>query len=330
MVRDAFIIAVLACQQPDKCPHAVGVASRPFVPQFLSGPRRQQLHSLHPVPRAIDNPSGLTCRPSLFGTLQVNSTLRLGPADSSNCVRLASSSEEVLLARGNKSVLLFNSTHTVIFGADGVSSIALTSNASGSFVSIVADAIIGSSEAVTDAVAAVASPLAGNVTGNLPPAGSLVPGGLVGPPPPFLSAPSLLLQPPPSPLTTTVPAVPTIADPTGPTTHAPAASTTPIIPPTPTDATPTTTAVPTAPTIPTTPTGAAPTTPTVPTTPTGAAPTAPTIPTTPADATPTTTAVPATPTSTAVPAAPAVTASAVPSASVPPVGSARPQYNELQ
>ena len=164
-----------------------------------------------------------------------------------------------------------------MFGADGVSSISLTSNASGSFVSIVADAIIGST--VDDA----ASPLTGIVGGNLevPSGGSAIPGKLVTPPNPFSTPPPPLLQPPP-PLTITAPTVPTTANPLGPTTT----------------------------TTPATPTGATPTYPTPPALPAAPAVTAPAAPDVTAPAAPDVTA-PAAPAVTA-PAAPVVTATATP------------------
>lgn len=91
--------------------------------------------------------SVLTCCVPLSGTLQVNSTIRLGSSDAANSMQWVSSPEALLLTRGNQTVMLFNSTHTIIFGADGVTSISLGRNATGSFVNIVTDAISRSSVA---------------------------------------------------------------------------------------------------------------------------------------------------------------------------------------
>ncbi|KAL3139221.1 hypothetical protein ABBQ32_005991 [Trebouxia sp. C0010 RCD-2024] len=81
------------------------------------------------------------------GSEKVNSTIRLGSSDAANSMQWVSSPEALLLTRGNQTVMLFNSTHTIIFGADGVTSISLGRNATGSFVNIVTDAISRSSVA---------------------------------------------------------------------------------------------------------------------------------------------------------------------------------------
>ncbi len=74
--------------------------------------------------------------------------MRLGPSSSNISVRLANTPEAMLLTRGDQQVLLVNSTHTVLFGSDGLTSISLTSNETGSFVSVVADVVSSNAASV--------------------------------------------------------------------------------------------------------------------------------------------------------------------------------------
>lgn len=97
--------------------------------------------------------------------IQVNSTIQLGDPKSGNSMHWVSSRQALLLKRGRQTVMLFNATHTIISGADGISSISLGSNATGSFVHVVADMVTRAA-----AVVGTAAPTAGDI--SLAPIGS--------------------------------------------------------------------------------------------------------------------------------------------------------------
>ncbi len=76
--------------------------------------------------------------------MQHPSTLRLGASNGSTTVRLANLGSEgaLLLTYGQSPVLFTNSTHTIVYGPVGDSSIALTTNAAGAAViNVVGDVI---------------------------------------------------------------------------------------------------------------------------------------------------------------------------------------------
>ena len=68
--------------------------------------------------------------------LQHPSTLRLGASNGSTTIRLATLGADgpLLLTYGEQPILFTNSTHTVMYGANGSSSISLTSDSAGSSV----------------------------------------------------------------------------------------------------------------------------------------------------------------------------------------------------
>ena len=76
--------------------------------------------------------------------LQHPSTLRLGASNGSTTIRLATLGADgpLLLTYGEQPILFTNSSHTVVYGANGSSSISLTSDSAGSsVVSFVGDVI---------------------------------------------------------------------------------------------------------------------------------------------------------------------------------------------
>ena len=86
--------------------------------------------------------------------LQFPSTIRLGQEASNNTIRLVRTPNAMVLMHGKQEVLLVNSTDTILFGPNGLSSFSLTSSGSGSFVHVVADAVISpdSARPLTSAV----------------------------------------------------------------------------------------------------------------------------------------------------------------------------------
>jgi len=99
-------------------------------------------------------------RKSTVEHLQESSTMRLGPASSNTTVRLANTPDAMLLTRGNQQILLVNSTHTVLFGPDGLTSISLLTNETGYFVSVVADAVSSNAVSVVSGTFTSAVPVA--------------------------------------------------------------------------------------------------------------------------------------------------------------------------
>ena len=96
-------------------------------------------------------------------SLQVTSTMRLGPASSDNTVRMANTPDAMLLTRGDQQILLVNSTHTVLYGSDGQTSISLVTNETGSFVHVVADALSSNTASLSGTLTTSATTTAADV-----------------------------------------------------------------------------------------------------------------------------------------------------------------------